>query len=251
MTVIICQARNPISGEINVSSLRRSAGAIKCPTFLDQLTQLGPVSRSVHPRTWEPLPPGPTGTANRMSAQAPWQLDRYRAFLHLQVRQLQWAGRFHRRFDSSDLVQETLLKAHAELLAFRGTSERELLCWLQRILANVFADEVRRARAQKRDLALEQSLQAAAAESSARLEAFLGANQSSPSEQAERHELLLRIAAALNELPEDQRDVVTQRDLLGASVREIAVQLSRTEKSVAGLLLRGRRKLRELLGEYG
>ncbi len=143
-----------------------------------------------------------------------------------------------------------MLKAHAYLGEFRGTTEPELICWLQRILANVLADQVRRAKARKRDVAMEQSLQAAVEQSSLRLEAYLAADQSSPSQQVERQELLMRVAAALEQLPEDQRDVVTQRDLLGMSIREIAERLGRTEKSVAGLLLRGRRQLRELLADY-
>jgi RNA polymerase sigma-70 factor (ECF subfamily) len=179
-----------------------------------------------------------------------WQLERYRPLLSLLARQLELDPRLRRRLDWSDLVQETLLRAHAHLGRFRGQTEAELIRWLQEILANALADEARKAHAQKRDVDLEQSLQAAVAESSARLEAFLTAEQSSPSEQAEHRELLLRVAAALEQLPEDQRDVVVQRDLMGAPVAEIAARLDRTEKSVAGLLLRGRRKLRKLLADY-
>ena len=184
-----------------------------------------------------------------MSAPPAWPIDRYRPLLHLQVRQLQLGTRFQRRFDSSDIVQETLLKAHAELPQFRGSTQAELVCWLQRILTNVVADEVRKARAKKRDVGLEQSIQAALDQSSVRLEGYLAAAEASPSEQAQRHELLLRVAAALEQLPADQRDVVVLRDLSGTSVGEIAKSLGRTEKSVAGLLLRGRRRLRELLGD--
>src|SRR5262249_27719997 len=100
------------------------------------------------------------------------------------------------------------------------------------------------------DVALEQSLQVIVAESSGRLEAYLAADQSSPSQQAERQELLLRIAEAMDQLPEDQRDVIIQRDLLGALVPQISQQLERTQKSVAGLLLRGRRKLRAFLEDF-
>jgi RNA polymerase sigma-70 factor (ECF subfamily) len=167
----------------------------------------------------------------------------------LQARRLQLDPRLQRRFDSSDLVQETLLNAHAQLDHFRGRTEAELVRWLQAVLAHTVADEVRKARAQKRDVALEQSLQAALAESSARLEAFLASGQPSPEAQAQRQELLLRIADALEQLPEDQREVLVRRDLHGASVAEVAEQLGRTRKSVAGLLLRGRRKLRELLAD--
>jgi RNA polymerase sigma-70 factor (ECF subfamily) len=176
-----------------------------------------------------------------------WSIERYRPLLRLQARKLELDMRLRRRFDSSDLVQETLLKAHAALDTFAGASEAELVRWLQGILGNVLVDEVRAARAQKRDVELERSIDEYLAASSARLEAFLTAGGPSPSEQAERQEQLLRLGRAIEHLPDEQRDVVVLRDLLGTPIREISEQLGRTEKSVAGLLLRGRRRLRELL----
>jgi RNA polymerase sigma-70 factor (ECF subfamily) len=176
-----------------------------------------------------------------------WPTERYAPLLRLQARKLELDLRLRKRFDSSDLVQETMLKAHEALPQFKGVTEAEFVKWLQEILGNVVADEVRKARAQKRDVAVERSLDDAIAGSSAQLEAYLTAGGPSPSEQAERHEELLRLAGAIDQLPEDQRDVVIHRDLLGSPVREIAELLGRTEKSVAGLLLRGRRRLRELL----
>lgn len=176
-------------------------------------------------------------------------LDRYRPLLRLQVRKLELDRRLRRRFDSSDLVQETLLKAHEGLANFRGQSEAEVIAWLQQILGNVVADQVRAARAKKRDVALEQNWDELLAASSARLETWLATNARSPVEQAERNEQVLRLAAAIEQLPDDQRDVVIQRDLLATSIAEIAEMQGRTEKSVAGLLLRGRRKLRELLND--
>jgi RNA polymerase sigma-70 factor (ECF subfamily) len=179
-----------------------------------------------------------------------WHLERYQALLRLRVRQIHLDPRMKPRFDSSDLVQETLLKAHKNLNHFRGKTEAELVKWLEKILANTLADQVRKAKTGKRDLSLEQSLKAIVAESSCRLEAFLTADQSTPSQQAQRHELLARTTEAVDRLPEDQRDVVILRDLMNMSVSEIAEQLGRTEKSVAGLLLRGRHKLRELLRAF-
>jgi RNA polymerase sigma-70 factor (ECF subfamily) len=178
-----------------------------------------------------------------------WHPERYRPLLHLQIRLLQLAPQFRRRFDSSDLVQEALLRAHRHGDRFRGGTEPELIRWLQEILKNVVADKVREATAGKRDLRLEQSLQDAVAESSTRLERFLAASAPSPGQHAERRELLLRLAAAIDQLPADQRDVVLRRDLGGDPVARIAEHLGRTEKAVAGLLLRGRRKLRELLAD--
>ena len=59
----------------------------------------------------------------------------------------------------------------------------------------------------------------------------------------------MRLAAALERLPDDYRDVIIRRDLMGAPVADIAARMTRSEKAVAGLLLRARRQLRGLLAE--
>jgi RNA polymerase sigma-70 factor (ECF subfamily) len=185
-----------------------------------------------------------------MPPPADWQIGRYRALLRLQARQVQRDPRLGRRFDASDVVQEALLRGHANLGQFRGSTEAELVAWLQKILANVVADEIDKNKAQKRNVELEQSLHATMAQSSTRLEQFLADQESSASRKVERREQLARLTEAIGQLPEDQRDAVTLRDLQDASVAEIAAQLGRSEKAVAGLLVRGRRKLRELLAAY-
>jgi RNA polymerase sigma-70 factor (ECF subfamily) len=144
-------------------------------------------------------------------------------------------------------VQEALLRAHAGLAGFRGRTEGELVAWLRAILGRVAIDQGRAARAGKRDPALEQSLTAAVAASSARLERLLADRGPSPSAEAATHELQLRLAAAIDRLPEDQRDAVILRDLYREPVARIAAQLGKSERAVAGLLPRGRRRLRELL----
>jgi RNA polymerase sigma-70 factor (ECF subfamily) len=182
-----------------------------------------------------------------MAEARDWRSERYRSLLHLQVRLLQLDPQFRRRFDSSDLVQEALLKAHKYRERFGGGTEPAYVGWLQEILRNVARDKVREATAGKRIVRLEKSLDAAVAESSARIQQFLATDSPSPSEQAERREQALRLAAALERLPQDQRDVIVRRKLDGEPVDRIAAQLGRTEKAVAGLLLRGLRKLRELM----
>jgi RNA polymerase sigma-70 factor (ECF subfamily) len=184
-----------------------------------------------------------------MAAPGKWHPERYRDLLCMLARQVQLSPRLRRRFDASDLVQETLLKATENLEQFRGSTEAELVQWLQEILHNALADAMRRARAQKRDVAREEALAVELNDSSARLQNWLAAPGSSPSERAQREEQLLHLAAALAKLPEDQRDAVILRDSLDTPIRAIAEQLGRTEKAVAGLLLRGRRNLRELLQE--
>ena len=178
---------------------------------------------------------------------AQWDPGRYRELLQVMARRLQLDPRLKRRFDSSDLVQETLLKAHQAQKQFRGQSEGERIKWLHQILANTARDKIREVHADKRDPNLERSLDAMVNESSARLEAWLAAEQSSPSQKVERQELLLQVGEALNRLQEDQRDAIIRHHLMGEPVSEIARHMGCTKKAVAGLLYRGLNKLREIL----
>ena len=57
------------------------------------------------------------------------------------------------------------------------------------------------------------------------------------------------LRAALEELPEDQREVLVLRHIVGLSPAEIADTVGKTESSVHGLHHRGRRALRESLQE--
>src|SRR5262245_36658207 len=153
--------------------------------------------------------------------------------------------------DASDVVQQTILQAHEARAQFRGSTEAEKLAWLRAILANVLAAAARQFETRARDLKRERSLEAELERSSSRLEGLLAADQTSPSQRAVRGEELLRLAAALGGLPEDQRRVVELHYLKGLTMSEAAEQMGRTRPAVVGLLFRGLKKLRELLREPG
>lgn len=146
-----------------------------------------------------------------------------------------------------DLVQETLLEAHRKRAQFRGTSDAELAVWLRQMLYYCAADAVRSQYRAKRDVTRERALERAIEESSTRLEAWLAADQSTPSQRASREEELLRLAAALGNLPEDQRQAVELKHLQNFTVAQIAGELGRSETAVGGLLRRGMAHLRELM----
>jgi len=171
-------------------------------------------------------------------------LEKYRDYLRFLARQ-NLDPRLHGKFDPSDVVQQTMLEAHQAWGQFRGQSPAELAAFLRRILAHNLTDALRRYGAAARNVDLEKGL----ADSSARLEGLLAADQPSPSQQAVQVEDLQHLARALAQLPEDQRRAVELRHLHGSSVAEIAEQLMRSETAVGGLLRRGLKRLRELMSE--
>jgi RNA polymerase sigma-70 factor (ECF subfamily) len=178
-------------------------------------------------------------------------LERYRGYLRL-LAGLRLDRRLRGKLDPSDLVQQTLLKAHQAAGQLRALDdEGKRAAWLRQILANTMADEVRRFSRSKRDAEMERSLVASLDESSVRLEAWLAEDRSSPSQQAMRHEQLVRLAEALARMPEDQRRSIELHHLRGCSLADVGQQMGRSRAAVAGLLRRGLRTLRERLAEPG
>jgi RNA polymerase sigma-70 factor, ECF subfamily len=177
-------------------------------------------------------------------------LGRFRDYLRLLAR-LQVDGRLQAKLDASDVVQQTLLQAHQHRDQFRGKRDEELAGWLRAILANTLAAELRRFTADARDLGRERAFQDNLAESSVRLENFLAAEQSSPSERVMRVEQLVALAGALAQLPEDQRQAIELHHLKGLPIQDVARAMERTKPAVMGLLFRGQKKLRDLLENPG
>lgn len=174
--------------------------------------------------------------------------EQYRQYLRV-LAQVHLDPRLQCKLDASDLVQQTLLQAHENRDQFRGRTSPEFAAWLRKILVNCLAEAQRRYGRQLRDVALERSLEAAVEESSARMEAWLAADQAGPMQLAVRNEQLVRLSEALIHLPEDQRIVCELRHLRGWSIARIGQELKRSEASIAGLLRRGLKQLRTLLYE--
>jgi RNA polymerase sigma-70 factor (ECF subfamily) len=173
-------------------------------------------------------------------------LGRYRDYLRSLARA--WLGRRSSpEVDASDIVQETLLKAHRARAQFRGRSERELAAWLKTILNNTLANALRSCVRQKVDASVSPSR---GQDSSAECAGWLPEDsQLRPEEVASLNEQLLRLARALARLPDDQRGVVELKHLHGLSIADICERTGRSKPSVVGLLYRGVKALRVLMDE--
>jgi len=77
------------------------------------------------------------------------------------------------------------------------------------------------------------------------------ADTAGPHATAEQRELRLRIASALGQMPDGQREVITLRYVLALSLAETAAAVGRTEGAVKQLQLRGLSTLRGILGPQG
>src|SRR5262245_55601448 len=132
-------------------------------------------------------------------------LERFRPYLLLLAR-LHLDTRLRGKLDAEDIVQETLMEACRSPERLDGRSAREVAGWLRQALIHQMSRAVRDLGRARRDLSRERSLQEALDGSSARLEAWLAAEQSSPSGRAEHGEQTIRLTAAVEALPDAQRE---------------------------------------------
>jgi RNA polymerase sigma-70 factor (ECF subfamily) len=170
----------------------------------------------------------------------------YRNYLALVARPL-LGKELAAKQDVSDVVHDTMLEAVEKFGTFRGNGPAELAAWLRAMLAHNLADRHRAERRQKRDIRLERSIEAALDASSSRLGGFLAAKQASPSEQVVLADKLVRLASAVAQLPDEQREAVTLHHLCEHKLADTAQRMGKTVPAVAGLLRRGLQSLRHEL----
>jgi len=123
--------------------------------------------------------------------------------------------------ESQDLLQATLLKSYSRLNDFRGGDPAALMAWLAAIARHEVADQVDFQRRQRRDLARETGLGLEAEAVPAPVRSALS--------QAIWGEQAARLEAALEALPEPQREVIVLRKLEELSFAEIAARLGASE----------------------
>lgn len=174
-------------------------------------------------------------------------LQHYRNYLML-VATTQIEKRLQSRISPSDIVQETMLRAHRHFAQFQGDTEREFLAWLRQISVTNLARFVEQHMlAAKRDVRREVSIEqfgAALDESAARFSMILRADGESPSALAQHREEAVVLADRLASLPTRYREIFVMRNIQGLSFEEAAARLDRSVAATRMLWLRAIEKLR-------
>ena len=152
-----------------------------------------------------------------------------------------------RRIDPSDVVQEALAAASAQLPAYLKHRPLPFYPWLRQIAWQVLVDLYRtHITAGKRTVHSERDL-ALPGHSSVLLVEQLVGHDPSPSDQLLRDELESRVHAAIAQLGPQYREILVMRDLEQMHVGEIAAVLQISESAVKMRRLRAIRRLRKLL----
>jgi len=138
---------------------------------------------------------------------------------------------------AEDAAQEAFIKAYRHLGQYRGGSFK---AWLLRIVTNVCYDQLRhkqrRPAGSLEDLAVDEDHAA-----------DLVDKAEEPADYALRQELSRAIQTGINQLPAEQRIVLTLSDIEGLSYEEIAVVMDTSLGTVKSRLSRARAKLRDFL----
>lgn len=173
-------------------------------------------------------------------------LEMYRNYLNMLAR-LHIEPSLRTQLSASDLVQETFLNAKLGLAGFRGETERELIAWLRRIMANRMTDALRRHKRGTPGRRVKQRIEDQINHSSMSLCRMLPTREPTPSEQFAHRETEVILADALETLPESYRDVLVLRHLQGLKFAEVAEKMGRSLDSVKNLWVRAIGKLRSEL----
>ena len=142
--------------------------------------------------------------------------------------------------DARDLCQEAFLKAYRGLGTFK--KDARFSSWLYQIALNVCRDRLRRRRGRTL-LSLDEL------DESGHEAAVLPGP--SPLELAEGRDIAQRVARAVAELPDDQREVIVLKEYQGLTFAEIADVLGVPLSTVKTRLYRGLVQLRDRLERDG
>lgn len=155
-----------------------------------------------------------------------------------------------RRIDASDIVQDVMIEATQRLREYLKKPDMPFHLWLRHLAQDRIIDAHRRHRgAQRRSIDREQAITkpAWAEDSSASLVSQLVDTERTPATEAIRAELERKLTAAVNKLPDGDRDMILMRHTEQLSNQDVAKALGLTEAAASMRYLRSLRRLKQIL----
>ncbi len=147
------------------------------------------------------------------------------------------------REDAADMTQEAFIKAYSSLPSFRGDSK--FSSWLYRIASNVCLDFLRSKSRRP------QSSLTAESDDDGDVQLEIPDPAAGPEEQLMKKLSMQSLSEGLKLLPDNQRQILTMRELGGMSYADIGAALSLEEGTVKSRIFRARKKLCTFLLESG
>lgn len=149
-----------------------------------------------------------------------------------------------------DVLQEVWIAAFRGIGSFRPGGRDAFDNWLLAITNNKLLDGIKAALATKRGgaAAATGNLDQRRRESLTGLVARMVSREKTPSSNISVREAVDAVQIALSRLPDESRRAIWMHHIEGRSVSEVAVSMNRSESAVAGLIFRGKRRLRRHLG---
>ena len=157
--------------------------------------------------------------------------------------------RLHGRLDPADVLQEVYLDASKRLAAYVAAPEAPVFVWLRGIAANTLTDLHRRhLAAQARDAGREVSIDLGGGTTTTGwLAGQLIGSMTSPSQVAIREETAARLAKAIDQMDELDREVLLLRHFELLRNHEVAMILGLSENAASNRYVRALVRLRELI----
>jgi RNA polymerase sigma-70 factor, ECF subfamily len=150
------------------------------------------------------------------------------------------------RNDITDLTQEVLLRMCRSIKSLRNP--KTFKYWLNRIITNLFYDELRKAPRQLKTISLDEPAYENDDEQSPARDIPDASDM--PDKLALNSELDYKIQQAIQNLPEQFRTIIVLREIQGLSYEEIASLTETNIGTVKSRLARARLKLQEVLEPY-
>ncbi len=142
--------------------------------------------------------------------------------------------------DAGDMAQEALIRIFRSIANFKEQSS--FSTWVYRITTNVCLDEIRKKK-NKKVISLDEEIRMDDGE----MKRQIMSDDIQPDAAAELEELRILVSDAINSLPEDQRLVITLRDIQGLSYEEISSVLDCPSGTVKSRINRARQALKNVL----